>query len=202
MTLLVLEGPDGVGKTTLSHRLAEQWAAAGGGGPVERLSFPGRAEGTLGRLVYDLHHDPAAHGVEALAPASLQALHVAAHLDAIERRIRPLLAAGTRVVLDRFWWSTLLYGRQAGVPEATLRALIDAERLHWRDVRPALLVVVDRPAPFDAPPEGTSEAWHSLRNAYRAFAREEAHPYPVHVLDHTGPAEDAAREVLDVLARV
>ena len=85
--LIVFEGPDGVGKSTLSLALADRLKAMGL--PCQHLSFPGKAAGTVGRLVYDVHHDPAQYGIQEITAASLQALHIAAHLDAIERRILP-----------------------------------------------------------------------------------------------------------------
>ena len=54
--LIVFEGPDGVGKSTLSLALANRLKAMGL--VCQHLSFPGKDEGTLGRLVYDVHHDP------------------------------------------------------------------------------------------------------------------------------------------------
>ena len=101
--LIVFEGPDGVGKSTLSLALADRLKAMGL--PCQHLSFPGKDVGTVGRLVYDVHHDPVQYGIQEITAASLQALHIAAHLDAIERRILPDLNEGHWVILDRFWWS-------------------------------------------------------------------------------------------------
>src|SRR5277367_194524 len=92
--LIVFEGPDGVGK---SHLLGQtyKWLSDRGIHAVQ-ASFPGNAENTLGQLVYDLHH---AHSdrfqIPALNPLSLQVLHVAAHIDEIERVIRPAINGGT-----------------------------------------------------------------------------------------------------------
>ena len=106
--------------------------------------------GTIGRLVYDIHHDPVQYGVEKITAASLQALHIAAHLDAIERLILPDLSEGRWVILDRFWWSTWVYGRVARVERTTLDALIQAERLHWKGVQPDAFFLIDRyKNPFD-----------------------------------------------------
>ena len=51
--LIVFEGPDGVGKSTLAEHLTGRLREAGV--PCEHLAFPGRQPGSLGRLVYDLH---------------------------------------------------------------------------------------------------------------------------------------------------
>ncbi len=96
--LIVFEGADGAGKTTLIQAIFDSLREVGV--KVERLAFPGAEAGTIGRLVYDIHHQPESFGVGAITPASLQTLHVAAHIDAIQttspsfRRLRsprPLL---------------------------------------------------------------------------------------------------------------
>src|SRR4051794_21849861 len=97
-SLVVLEGPDGVGKSTVSRALAQRFTKAGM--LTELLTFPGRSPGTLGKLIYDLHHSPDAFGVSAVTPTAKQTLHIAAHLDAIERVIIPRLEAGINVILD------------------------------------------------------------------------------------------------------
>jgi thymidylate kinase len=132
--LIVFEGPDGVGKSTLSRALVGRLREMGLN--CDHLSFPGNEEGTIGHLVYEVHHNPASFGLTAITDASLQALHIAAHLDEIERRIMPALRGGSWVILDRFWWSTWVYGRAASVENPTLDALIQAELLHWRDIKP------------------------------------------------------------------
>ena len=99
--LIVFEGADGIGKSVLSQRVAEH--LRNNGVSCALLAFPGLEAGTLGRLVYELHHNAAKHGVEAIDPTSMQVLHIAAHIDAIEQKIRPALDSGTWVVLDRFW---------------------------------------------------------------------------------------------------
>src|SRR5207249_4525469 len=106
--LIVFEGPDGSGKTTLSRLFADR--ARELGVPCDWFAFPGREGGTLGKHVYEIHHNLQTVGVKAINPASLQLLHIAAHIDALEGRILPALKQGRHIVLDRFWWSTLVYG--------------------------------------------------------------------------------------------
>jgi thymidylate kinase len=173
--LIVLEGPDGVGKTTLAEmlraRLDEQ------GVPAQYLSFPGRELGTLGELVYRLHHDPAGVVGGEVSPTALQALHVAAHLDAIEQRILPILQAGKSVVLDRYWWSTWVYGAVGGVPLRVLDAMIALEREGWASIKPAVVVLVTRDRPWRE--EVTPAHWRSLVDAYEQLATKESKLYPV-----------------------
>jgi thymidylate kinase len=146
------------------------------------LSFPGREPGTLGNHVYDLHHDPEKFGVKSLDPGALQLLHVAAHVDAIQTRIRPLLLAGHQVVLDRFWWSTFVYGEVAGVPARMLEGMITAERAAWGAIVPDVLFLVTRAIPLRNEP---SELWPRWRDAYAALAKREQELYRVIVVDNS-----------------
>ena len=87
--LYVFEGPDGVGKTELSVRFAA--ILTNRGIAATHVSFPGKDEGTIGKVVDGLHHAPESFGVTKVAPATLQLMHIAAHVDAIERTILPAL---------------------------------------------------------------------------------------------------------------
>ena len=81
--LIVIEGADGVGKSTITAALVDRLRKVGLSSHAH--AFPGNAPGTFGSLVYRLHHEGAALGVGKIAPVALQAAHIAAHLDAIER---------------------------------------------------------------------------------------------------------------------
>lgn len=143
--LFVFEGPDGVGKTRLSRRLSEHLRAHGA--TCEYLSSPGSEPGTLGKLVYDLHHSPHDKGIASIDPTSLQMLHVAAHIDAIESRIRPSLERGAHVILDRFWWSTLVYGPTLGAEKHSIDRMVEIERWHWQRTEPTCVFLLSRKAP-------------------------------------------------------
>ena len=141
-SLFVLEGPDGVGKTTLVSRVCERLRQSG----VDCINaaFPGNESGSLGQLVHQLHHAPAQHGIAAPTPAALQLLHIAAHVDALERLILPALRSGRVVLLDRFWWSTLVYGLESGIAEQELCSFIQAETHFWRGVTPRIIFLLTR----------------------------------------------------------
>jgi thymidylate kinase len=140
--LFVFEGPDESGKTTVSLAFAEYLRNKG----VEcnHFAFPGHELRTLGKLVHDLHHDPKTAGVDSVTATSLQVLHIAAHVDAIESRILPALKNGRTVVLDRFWWSTWVYGTVSSVRPNALRTMIRAESMTWGKVRPATIFLIHR----------------------------------------------------------
>jgi thymidylate kinase len=191
--LFVLEGPDGVGKSTIAKALADALSVVGR--PCELMTFPGREPRTLGRLVYDVHHAPADHGVDVLTAASKQTLHIAAHLDAIERRILPALQAGRDVVLDRFWWSTWVYGIVGGMGRRLLGRLIDVERAAWGRVRPDVAILLKRPSPINRAEEKLAN-WRLLADEYGRLAARESRRYSVMVVENEGPIEAVVAKVV------
>jgi thymidylate kinase len=188
--LIVLEGPDAVGKSTLVQYLRvllEQDHLAS-----EILSFPGDRRGTIGKLVYDLHHAPGKFGIEQLSPVGLQALHIAAHLDAITQTILPALNSGTWVVLDRFWWSTWVYGRAAGINPRILDSLIHAEKLLWGQFTPSVVFLIQRTKPFGDEPAG--DDFGILSHLYRELSTSEAANYEI--ITMTDVERDIACEIV------
>lgn len=192
--LIVIEGPDGVGKTRIARDLVNILATKLR--HVASLSFPGREPGTLGSLVYSLHHGLEAFDLNAITPAALQTLHIAAHLDAIETRIKPLLDQGTTVVLDRFWWSTLVYGTVAGIEQATLRHLIAAENTVWHPHVPSCLILLDRQSSLR--PEAIRD-WEKLKVAYTSLAEQERDSFPVHKVCNDGEPNDTLTKICQIL---
>ena len=195
--LIVLEGPDGVGKSTLAEHFTSRLHEAGV--PCEYLAFPGRQLGSLGRLVYDLHHNAPGYGLGEVNPTSLQVLHIAAHIEAIEVHILPALRRGIWVVLDRYWWSTWVYGSAFGVSEISLEAMILLEQLHWGPVKPDLLFLVER----ENETEDDSEELHAqILKGYRELASKEQRCLRVAILNNESTLEDALNEMWDLVAPI
>lgn len=189
--LVVFEGPDGVGKSELAARF-ESWLVEHGF-PAQLLSFPGKEEGTVGKLVYDLHSDPARFDVTGLTAASLQALHIAAHLDAIERRIIPVIKSNRAVVLDRFWWSTYVYGITSNVDRKILEAMIETEKVAWGTEKPSILFLIDRSQPLRPEPP---ELWAKCREGYRRLFATERTQYPCETIANGGPIEETLKRLI------
>ena len=193
--LIVLEGPDGVGKSTISFALYEKLSDSSL--ECEYFSFPGKETGTIGRLVYDLHHEPRRFGLECLSPASLQTLHIAAHLDVIEQRIQPAINDGKWVVLDRFWWSTWVYGRASGMDGGMLDALIQAERIQWQGTKPLALFLIDRSLDL----AGRNDQ-ATIRMGYDTLFKKEQSQYPVYQIKNDGSVQETLSEILWILRDV
>jgi len=135
MSFIVVEGPEGAGKSTLTRWLAAQLLADGrqvvtvrepGGTPVAEAAR---------KLALKSRHD--------MALAAELFLVLAARADLVERVIRPALEAGQVVLADRFGLSTLAYqvaGR--GLPRADVEAAL---RLATGGLTPDLTLVLDVP---------------------------------------------------------
>lgn len=184
-SLIVFEGPDGAGKTTVVSGYAKRLLSRGHF--VTTLSFPGREPNSLGDLVYRIHHSPRDFGIAGMTAESLQALHVAAHLDAIDRYIRPRMAQGQTVILDRYWWSTWVYGIDAGAARPTIDALVECERQHWGLLTPSVVVLITRRDSLR--PEDAGPAWDRRLALYHDIAERERTRYPVRIVENE-TAED------------
>jgi len=189
--LIIIEGPDGIGKSTLVKQLHSDFVAKST--PVSSLSFPGREKGTLGHAIYDLHHQEPPDAI-VIDPAAVQCLHIAAHIDAIRSRILPKLEKGEVVILDRFWWSTLVYGAVNGVDMEVLQHMINAEKVAWDNVVPTLAVLLKRDEPFCERPEHVN--WYSLCSEYGRLAEKEKVKYPVEVVVPSENVEATSKRIL------
>jgi len=137
------------------------------------MSFPGNTPGDLGELVYRLHHHHAEEFlVPDIDPLALQIMHVASHVDLINRKIRRSISEGKWIVLDRFWWSTYVYGLDSGIPLDQIQALINVEERVWGQCKPDLLVFVDANMPLRTD-ETPDKAWHAKRHRYDSLASKE-----------------------------
>jgi thymidylate kinase len=195
-SLLVFEGPDGAGKSELAMRLVKSLRDRGA--ECELIAFPGNEPRSLGRHVYRIHHEPASLAIDNLHPASLQTLHIAAHIDEIEGRILPALRKGRIVILDRFWWSTWVYGRVAGVKPKALRHMVQLEGAYWGRVRPAVVFLIRRGSAGCCT---TGEDRARLVHEYDILAEREHGKYPIHVIDNNGTLTAAAKRVFDWVSK-
>ena len=176
--LFVFEGSDGVGKTTISEKVSETLSSQGL--DVLFLSFPGKEPNTLGNLVYKIDQNSKEYGIEKFSAASLQTLHIAAHIDCIENRILPALLEKKTVILDRFWWSTVAYGLASGIPYNTIEAMINLEKTIWANVLPDQFFLVTRNKPFRE--ELDRQMWSKVCKAYDRLYDNEKDNHPISII--------------------
>jgi dTMP kinase len=140
--LIVFEGPRESGKTSLSKAL---YADLRGNNHTNKnilwFSFPGRTPGTLGNLVYSLHHHPESYLQQIPTPLALQLLHLSAHVDNIQATLNTALSEGATVILDRFWWSTWVYGKLTKCNLKCLELMLQIEAQVWHPITPTILLL-------------------------------------------------------------
>lgn len=186
--LLAFEGAHHCGKTSISLRVAEKLSAIPGREVLWR-AFPGRVDGTLGALIYDLHHHPEGHLQRTPSPLALQALHIAAHIDNIQAELAAALASGVTVVLDRCWWSTWVHGLDGGCDEALLNRLIDIERQLWGAVN-CTCFLIRRPEAYTP----------RLVELYEVIARREQAVHPVEYIENDDSIDAVVDRIVSMLA--
>jgi dTMP kinase len=135
---ITLEGGEGAGKTTQSALLAAELAAHGE--TVVRTREPGGSPGAevLRGLLLGGSIDWSSQA-ETL-------LHFAARADHVAKTVRPALDAGSWVICDRFYDSTMAY---QGYGQGADRAFI-GEQIRLLGMGPDLTIVLDVPEPVAA----------------------------------------------------
>src|SRR6267143_5028809 len=199
MTFIVVEGPEGAGKSTLTRWLTGQLLADGR--RVLTVREPG------GTPVAEAARKLALKSKHEIPPAAELFLFLAARADLIDRVVRPALDDGQVVLADRYNLSTLAYqvaGR--GLPRVEVEAAL---RLATGGLIPDLTFVLGVPVEVGRERqrrarkqqdrlERQDDAFHErVREAYRGASG----PGVVHI-DATQPKkavqEAAWREVMTV----
>lgn len=206
--LIVLEGPEGAGKTTQAPLVA-QWLNDAGH-PAIALREPGGTPigDQIRGILLDTPDGAVGDAAEAL-------LYMASRAQLVDRIIRPALALGTIVLLDRFFLSTYAYqiaGR--GLPEEDVRA---ANRLAVGGLVPDLTIMltiapeqgmarVARRGAHDRLERADRDFHERVARAFAVFtdARwQQAHPEcgPVVSVDATADVDAVHRSIVRVLQR-
>jgi len=127
--LVVFEGIDGSGKTTQARALVRRLRRRG----RQAVFFREPTRGTWGRAIKRM-----AARADSLTPEEELALFVKDRRENVARNLRPALAAGKIVVLDRYYFSTIAYQGAKGLDTARIRRLNESFA-----VPPDLVIILD-----------------------------------------------------------
>ncbi|ACX53197.1 thymidylate kinase [Ammonifex degensii KC4] len=183
---IVLEGIDGVGKTTQARILAQKLREQGR--EVVEVREPGGTR--LGEAIRELLQK------EELAPWAEACLFLASRAQLVEEVIKPALAKGKVVVGDRFSLSTLAYQGALGLEPDKL-----AQLNSWvtGGLEPDLTLVIDLKAE-EALARGKGDLREEIRQKleivrerYLNLAKERA--AKVLVVDGQGSVEEVSRRI-------
>lgn len=204
--LIVLEGTEGVGKTTQLGRLAARMQLAGI--PHCTVREPGGTP--AGDEIRRLLLDPAMH----ITPRAEALLFMASRAQLVDAVIRPAIARGNFVLLDRFFLSTYAYqiaGRR--LDEGGVR---DANAFATAGLVPDLTILLDLPdgegfariavrGEHDRIERSGDEFHARVAAAFRAFTSahwQAQHPEcgPVTLVDARGSVDEVAGRIWARLA--
>jgi dTMP kinase len=205
--LIVLEGPEGAGKTTQLRLLAERLETSGR--KVLALREPGGT--ALGDAIRTILLDSA----HEMTPAAEALLFMASRAEIVRLKVDPAVSDGVIVLMDRFFLSTHAYqigGR--GLDEAQVR---QANALATGGLVPDFTIVIDV-APSDGLARAASRGKHDrmersgdefhskVAAAFSLFATEEwqrdhAECGPIVKIDGTGEPEVVHKRIAEALAQ-
>ena len=198
---IVLEGIDGAGTTTQTHRLVERLRAETKL-PVKVTREP--SDGPIGALVRQvLTGRIVSLGGRAPGWATMALLFAADRMDHVESEIEPFLGQGGIVVSDRYDASSLAY-QSVSSGRGGEKAVEWIRQLNRHALRPDLTVVIDLPSDLAAARREVrgepaqlyeqNEVQRALAVFYRDLAR--------HMPDDNVVLVDGKGSVEDVHARI
>ena len=166
MPLIVLEGPEGAGKTTQIALLAKRLASRG---RVVSLREPGGTP--LGDDVRRVLLDPKSD----VSPNAEALLYMASRAQLVQREVAPAIAAGAIVLLDRFFLSTYAY--QVAGRRLSEALVVSANRLATADLRPDVTILLALPVEEGLARAKSRSAHDRIEQADAAFHRRVAQAF-------------------------
>lgn len=192
---LVIDGPDGAGKTT-QQKLLAQWLRDAGVRVVETQDPGGTAIGDeIRRILLDGKH-------AAMSVATELMLYMASRAQLAEEVIRPALSRGECVLCDRWVSATIAYQGAGGADAEQIKTV--ARVAVGELAEPNLTLLLDLPAETGlqrkgkdaAPDRMESKAVEFHRRVRELFAAQaEQYPQRFAVIDASEGTEDVQRRL-------
>ncbi len=194
---LVFEGADGSGKSSLISQLEKYLQVQFPETNIMRAAFPGHDIGTLGQLIYAIHHGELTY-LRKPNETAMQVLHMAAHIDQIETSFRDHFERGGSILLDRSWWSTYAYSRLHLSKDRAL-SLVKLEWPFWDTLPPPVYFFLSRKTSLK-PYESDKERHTKLELFYREIIDlEQVKGIEIHILDNNGSEDKTFKQAVKIL---
>lgn len=201
---IVLDGPDGCGKSTQVHRLAE-YLRKTGGGPLT-VRDPGDTD--IGNAIREILLG------EKYARRDIRCelmLFMASRAQLVSEKIRPALSAGRTVLSDRYVSSSCAYQGAGGLDVAEIIQIAD---MATGNLWPDLTVVLDvdseqgferiqtyrSQVALDAMEQKGLEFHRKVRDIFLKLPS--FYPRPVLICPAEGTVEQVHRRILEILCNV
>jgi dTMP kinase len=203
--LIVLEGPEGVGKSTQHRLLADHLSRQRH--EVVALREPGGTP--VGDVIRSVLLDPSSE----IVPTAEALLYMASRAQLVEAAVTPALTRGASVLLDRFFLATYAYqGAGRGIPTDALAAV---NGMATRGLVPDLTLLLTLPVKEGLERaarrgghdrmERVEIAFHErVANAFATFAQpawQAGHPEcgPIVLVDASGSEETVLERLIGTL---
>jgi len=195
---IVLDGPDGAGKTTQLDLLARRLEADGL--EVCRVRDPGGT--AVGDKIREILLSPESGEI---SPACEMVLFMASRLQLVAERIRPAIEAGHVVLCDRFVSATVAYQGASGVAaDRIINIWQVAGEAFWPDLTVILVLPSETGLRRVAERNGADNTADRMEQRPDAFHRrvreifgalDDCYPAPVRYVQADRPVEDVAADV-------
>lgn len=190
MGIYVFEGIDNVGKTSIVQKLKTKICETTEYDCIN-IAFSGNEPRTLGSLVYDIHHHNNKYFDMTINDTSLQLMHIAAHIDLIQRKFIGEYNLLKVILMDHFWWSTYAYGLAGESEKNVVNSIIAPELIYWGKVNIKKIFLLER--------ENRERDFNEVKDAeiirnYRELAEREK---KCTIVRNTDGLEEAVNKIYD-----
>lgn len=190
----VFEGPSGVGKTTFSTMAEEYLNQNGYKAKRLKTSYTSK-EHSLARHIDSILEQPEKYDISSINGISRYMLQTSRDIDVIKKMIRPLLDEGYILLLDRYWWSTYVFGKVDGFDEDLLNPIADIYKAYSKNREPKIIFNIERNSSL----KPGVEHWDKFTSAYNYLVQRECKHYNIVNIDNNHDHSIAFQQIINYI---